>query len=51
MKSTTIIILSVLMTIVVDKNSENSGTNSEYDPGARFTITNRTGFGVFQVGV
>ena len=50
MKSTTIIILSVLMA-KVDKNSENSGTNSEYDPGARFTITNRTGFGVFQVGV
>ena len=40
--------LSVLMT-KDDRNSENSCRNSEYGPGARYTITNRTGFKAFQV--
>ena len=30
-----------------DKNSENSGRNSKYGPGAWFTIESRTGFKIY----
>ena len=49
LKSPTIITLSDLRT-KLDRNSENSDIKSEYSPGAPYTITNRTGCGVFQFG-